>query len=315
MDCYLNLQNNLSYKVPILVISFNRPLHTQQVLNQVRNTKPKKLYFFNDGPRKDNPFDLEKCQVIRSYIKNIDWDCEIKTMFQKDNLGCGLGPVKAINWFFKNEEEGIILEDDCLPDLSFFRYCEILLDKFRDDTRIFAIGGRNELGTYKDKKYSYYFFYEGLLGWATWRRAWKHFDYHIKDFGNEKLMEKFHNFYNNDPRLFLPVEKGCEKFLSDPDWGVWDYQWSFTRAINEGFVIIPSRNLVCNTGFGPEATHTTEKKSKRGKVKVYQMKFPLIHNDNVNINWDLANKYLKFYKHSKIILLYRYIKRIFKKIA
>lgn len=164
---------------PVLLIIFKRPDTTRQVLQAIRQVKPRQLFVAADGPRPDHPDEAEKCHQTRAVIEEVDWKCEVQTLFQQRNLGCGpgpvTGPVTAITWFFHNVEQGIILEDDCLPDLSFFRFCEELLDRYRYTEQIMHISGNNFLYGRKRGSASYYFSkYTHVWGWATWRRAWKY---------------------------------------------------------------------------------------------------------------------------------------------
>lgn len=300
----------VKFTTPILLISFNRPRHTQLVLNQIKIIQPTKLYYFNDGPRENNLEDIVKVREIRNLTTQINWDCQLETKFEDKNLGCGIGPSSAIDWAFEKESTLIILEDDCLPELSFFTYCEILLERFKYNNDIFAIGGRNELGKWGSHKFSYYYFYDGLWGWATWKRAWNYFDYNLKCFGDPQNIAKFHKFYNDDPRLYSPVEDGCKRFFREPSWGVWDYQWSFIRAINNGLVIVPSKNLVKNIGFDSDATHTKNKKHKSAKVKTYNLDFPLIHNNNISIDWRMAEAWRRSQDFNTFWKLYRFLKKV-----
>src|SRR4051812_29566436 len=175
---------------PVLFVIFNRPETTRQVFEAIRTAKPSRLYIAADGPRKNKPGEDQKCQEAREIVKAVDWDCEVKTLFSKENLNCGRGPATAFTWFFEHEEEGIILEDDCLPTQSFFRFCQELLERYRYDYRVMHIGGNNFLnGWQRDQDYSYYFSLSGhIWGWATWRRAWQMFDYKLSLY--EKIKEK-----------------------------------------------------------------------------------------------------------------------------
>src|SRR3989344_213807 len=147
----------MEFNTPILFIIFNRPATTRRVFDEIKKIKPKQFFIAADGPRLDNPEDTKNCQLTRDVVKDIDWSCEVKTLFRDKNLGCGPGPVTAINWFFDNVEEGIILEDDCLPDQSFFYFCQELLGRYRDNDRIMYIGGDNFQFGRKRGKGSYYF--------------------------------------------------------------------------------------------------------------------------------------------------------------
>ncbi|HEY3387536.1 MAG TPA: hypothetical protein VGK46_13560, partial [Saprospiraceae bacterium] len=156
----------------VLLVIFNRPQTTRLVFEAIRKAKPPRLYVAADGPRIGVDSDIFNCREAREIIKGVDWDCELKTYFREEDLGCGLGPSTAFSWFFEHEEEGIILEDDCLPSQNFFWFCEELLERYRHDNRIMHVGGNNFLnGWQKDNDYSYYFSRSGhIWGWATWRR-------------------------------------------------------------------------------------------------------------------------------------------------
>ena len=161
-------------KTPVLFLVFNRPDTTKQVFEAIRQAQPPRLYIASDGHRSDREGEWEKVKTVRDYVvNNIDWDCEVKTLFREKNLGCRIAVSTAISWFFENEEQGIILEDDCFPDQSFFPFCEELLWKYQDDKRIMMITGTNSLGTWKSELQSYHFsIYGSIWGWATWKRAW-----------------------------------------------------------------------------------------------------------------------------------------------
>ncbi len=230
-------------ETPVLFLVFNRPDTTAQVFEAIRQAKPKQLFVAADGPRPDKEGEKESCEEVRKIATAIDWDCELKTLFRDENLGCGKGPAHAINWFFEQVEQGIILEDDCLPDLSFFNFCEEQLNKFAFDENIFHISGCNIQFGLRSTRDQYYFSnIPHMWGWATWRRAWNKYDFNsLKNF----------NRYNIDDYWigeFESVLKG--------DVDAWDYQWLYTIQINKSICITPSISLVDNIGFNKNATHT-----------------------------------------------------------
>ncbi len=172
------------FETPILFIVFNRPDTTQQVFNVIKRIKPKYLFVAADGPRPDVPADIEKCKRTRLIVEQVDWDCEIKTLFRDQNKGCGRGPAEAITWFFEYVDEGIILEDDCVPHIEFFKFIPLMLEKYRNESRIFLIIGTNFLGEWRPKKHSYFFsLFAHTWGWATWKRAWKLYDFELNKLG------------------------------------------------------------------------------------------------------------------------------------
>ncbi|MGZ3767752.1 MAG: hypothetical protein ACXVA2_24025, partial [Mucilaginibacter sp.] len=263
---------------PVLFVVFNRPETTSLVFEAIRDAQPKYLYIASDGPRLNNDSDAEKCQIVRKIVANITWDCEVKTLFREENLGCGLGPVSAYDWFFKNEEEGIILEDDCLPDPSFFRYCQELLEKYRCDTRVMHISGSNfQKGWQNDHDYSYYFSsYPHEWGWATWRRAWQLYDFGVERYPELIKKKYFKNYFGSLAERNYRLAK-IKRSYNNPKANWWDYQWSFALFVNSGLSVIPNVNLIENIGFGSEATHTLSTTDKLKQNKARTLSFPLKH--------------------------------------
>jgi hypothetical protein len=262
----------------VLLVIFNRPETTQHVFEAIRTAKPPRLYIAADGPRENKIGEAEKCAEARRIVEKVDWECEVKTLFREDNLNCGIGPSSAFTWFFEHEEEGIILEDDCLPSQSFFWFCQELLERYRDDTRIMHIGGNNFLqGWQNDPDYSYYFSRSGhIWGWATWRRAWKMFDYDINLYDKIKANNYFTNYFLNPLEKIYRLRKFDQTITSTRvDW--WDYQWDFARYANSGLAIVPNNNLVKNIGFGEGATHTQNGKSKSANLEADNIEFDLKH--------------------------------------
>jgi hypothetical protein len=183
---------------PVLFLTFNRPDTTQQVFSRIRQAQPPRLYVAGDGPRPEQSNEAEICEIVRSIATNVDWDCEVKTLFRDHNFGCRLAVSQAISWFFENEPEGIILEDDCLPSQSFFWFCQELLEDFRNDKQVGAICGfySNELD-YKPSASYFFSRYMRVWGWAGWRRTFEEYDSHLKN-----QMEK-----NNTWKSIIP--KSC----------------------------------------------------------------------------------------------------------
>lgn len=263
-------------KTPILFILFNRPDTTKIVFDVIRKMKPLRLYVAADGPRPKVQTDVSRCAEAREIIKGVDWDCQVKTLFREKNLGCGMGVSTAISWFFDNEPEGIILEDDCVPSDSFFWFCEELLERFRHDSRVMHIGGNNFLDDQTNKDYSYYFSRNGhIWGWATWRRAWKTYDFKITRFNQMRDEGFFDEFFLNKVEKFYRLRKFTQ--VRDGTIDTWDYQWDFARFINSGLSIAPQKNLVKNIGFGAGATHTTSENSKNSLLQAFDLDFPLTH--------------------------------------
>jgi hypothetical protein len=238
-------------KTPVLLIVFNRPDTTQHVFNAIRSAKPKKLYVSSDGPRSDYARDNENNDKVKQIVKNVDWDCEVKYRFLESNLGCGLGPATAISWAFENEDALIILEDDCVPAQPFFEYCEKLLEKFKNDERIWLISGRSHhAGYHAFQKYDYLFSYFGhTWGWATWKRCWNNFDIDMSDMPEFLNEGGFNNVFHS-PVIGDYYNKKFSSMFNDKKLKthVWDYQWVYARLKNMGLCIVPSKNLIQNIG-------------------------------------------------------------------
>lgn len=263
-------------KTPILFLIFKRPDVTAQVFAAIRQAQPSKLYIAVDGPRPDKTGEADKVAQTRELVLNgIDWPCEVKTLLRDTNLGCRMAVSSAIDWFFEQEEAGIILEDDCLPDQSFFRFCEELLDYYRHDTRIMAISGNNFQQGQQRGLYSYYFSQlPHCWGWATWRRAWRMYHVAIEHF--EEIMAEptyreftHHTLANVAWRSFF-----MKTYHHEID--SWAYLWTFANFVNHAFTILPQYNLVKNIGFGEEATHTIDK-GKKLSIEAASIVFPLHH--------------------------------------
>lgn len=264
------------FETPILCIIFNRPDLTFQLFEQLRKIKPKYLYVAADGPREKNETDRVNCEKTKTVINTIDWPCELKVLFRENNLGCGLAVSNAISWFFEHVEQGIILEDDCHPDLTFFPFCNELLMKFKDDETIFLISGTNFQNGAKYGNGSYYFSnYPITWGWASWRRAWQKFNHEPLDFkqsfANGLIDHAFQSI--SEKYFWRTLVRDSIKKKRD----VWDHQWFYAIWKNKGVSITPNCNLIVNRGFHNNAVHTFLHDSKREPSFTTSLDFPLIH--------------------------------------
>lgn len=244
---------------PVLFLIFNRPDNTQIVFDAIRKAKPPMLFVSADGPRDHISSDQELCEKTREIIKQVDWDCEVFTKFHEKNLGLKRCVSSALNWFFENVEEGIILEDDCLPDPTFFKFCKDLLEKYRDDQRVMQISGNNFLFDQYKIDASYYFSkINDIWGWATWRRAWKLYDINMKSFPEFKEKKQLANYIEN-PKIrdwFMAYFENDFGALNTRK-GIWSTQWSYAICISNGLTIVPKVNLVSNVGMTGESTNET----------------------------------------------------------
>lgn len=240
--------------VPVALFFFNRPALTAQVFERIRQARPERLFLVADGPRANHPEDEERCAAARAITAAVDWPCEVSTDFSEQNLGCRRRISSGLSWVFDEVPEAIILEDDCLPDASFFTFCADMLERYRDDTRVMHIGGSNFQNGRKRGEGSYYFSrYTLTWGWATWRRAWQHYDVDMAVWprvSRENLLA---------PLLRDPFEISFwnEIFsgVFDQTVDTWDYQWTLACWMQHGLSIVPNDNLVTNIGAGPDALH------------------------------------------------------------
>lgn len=263
-------------ETPIAFIIFKRPDTTEKVFEAIRQAKPSKLLVIADGARSDRPGEAEKCAATRAIIDKVDWDCEVLKNYSQINLGCGKRVSSGLDWVFANVEEAIILEDDCLPYPSFFRFCEELLKKYRYDERIGSISGQNVQFGRNQTEYSYYYSrYNHIWGWATWRRAWKYFDFDMQNWAEVRDRKLLYNILDNS-RL---VYKWARNFqaVSEGYLNTWDYQWQFACWMHNFLGIISNVNLISNIGFGMESTHTFSEKSQYFNQSTETIEFPLKH--------------------------------------
>jgi hypothetical protein len=262
--------NTYQTKSAVLFVIFNRPDTTQLVFDRIKAAKPKRLYVAADAPRPEVPQDELLCKQARAIADQIDWDCELKTFFQEKNVGCREGVSSAVTWFFEQEEEGIILEDDCLPANSFFRFCDTLLEKYRDDTRIRHITGCNLQRGKKWGASTYYFSnMTHVWGWASWRRAWKDYDKHLNKYSKTEVNKQLRNIFEDSM-----VAESWEHIFEEVKAGkinAWGYQLDFTNFFNNGLTIIPNENLISNIGFRADATHTLDIHSIYANIPVTEI--------------------------------------------
>ncbi|MFD2515638.1 class I SAM-dependent methyltransferase [Pontibacter locisalis] len=260
------------FDTPVLFLIFNRPDLTRQVFAKIREAKPKVLFVAADGPRFDKEGEAENCNLARKIATDIDWDCKVETLFRDVNLGCGRAVSEAISWFFNNVEQGIILEDDCLPTPSFFTFCDLMLNKFKDDKRIMMVSGFNHLGNWKTENADYFFSQLGSIwGWATWKRAWNLNMDSKSDWETALKQEVLKNIMWTDAQAFHRENVTDLTFRGVID--TWDYKWTFYRLANSGLSILPSKNLIINIGFGEDATHTITQDSKFDNLMTYNFNY------------------------------------------
>ena len=282
-----------SLKVPVLLLTFNRPKPTARVFAAIRDARPIRLYVAADGPRPGRNEEA-LCAEARAVATRVDWSCEIKTLFRDRNLGCRKAVSEAIDWFFEHESEGVVLEDDCLPDPTFFPYAAELLRHYRDDERVMCISAQHFPGAAHAPPQSYFLSrYNHCWGWATWRRAWQHYDRDMSQWPALRSTRWLLDVGVGNPyfqRYWSDIFDRCYAGKIDS----WAYRWTFSVWSQNGLTALPGRNLVCNIGFGSDATHT--KSSSPAALPLEQIEFPLTHpvhmaRDSFADRWTDANHY------------------------
>jgi hypothetical protein len=259
------------FDIPIAFCIFNRPQPTRQVFEAIRAVHPKELYLIGDGPRSDVASDQTNVELARNVVANVDWVCDVKVNFSDTNLGCKQRMASGIDWAFESAEQLIILEDDCLPDVSFFEFCRVLLDRYREDERVMMISGDN-FQPQPTTEYSYYFSrWAHIWGWATWKRAWQNFDVEVSSWPKVRAERSLFGLMSGDDEYLHWVNTLDQQHAGQID--TWDFPWMYAMWINSGLCILPERNLVTNLGFGDDATHTTDASSKLANLASESIQF------------------------------------------
>ncbi len=263
------------FDVPVAIIIFNRPVKVEQLLRVLRQIQPSQLFVIADGPRPGRPGEVELCKATRSLIESIDWNCQVFKNYSNTNQGCGLRPATGISWVFEHVEEAIILEDDCIPDPSFFQFCEELLEMYRYDQRIMHISGSSYQIRDDQCLFSYVFSRFTLSwGWATWRRAWQHYDFDLKNWEALRETTFLCDILNGDTHAIKNWQTIFQT-VYDNHHDCWDYQWKFACWLQGSLSITPSVNLVSN--IGDDGTHTTVNNQPYLNRPAQVMEFPLKH--------------------------------------
>jgi hypothetical protein len=280
----------MSLSTPIGFLIFNRPDLTEIVFQAIAQAKPQKLFVISDGPR--FPEEVEKCEKTRAIIERVDWDCEVFTNFSDTNLGCGRRVASGFDWVFSQVEEAIFLEDDTLPAPSFFNFCQTLLDYYRDDKRIMHISGDNSLNQRRNQQSYYFSKYTHAWGWASWRRAWQHYDYSMKTWPEFKATGLFDQVCDNlyERRYWQGI---FDQIYKDPQViNTWDYQWTYACWTQNGLAIEPNENLISNIGFNrADAAHTAgdDPRSKLATTDIWEIShapFVVRHREADNCTFD-----------------------------
>lgn len=295
----------MSFPVPIAFFVYNRPEHTRAVFAEIRRQRPERLLLIADGPRDEH--DRAACEHVRRTIEEVDWSCEVRQEYSPVNLGCGRRVSTGLDWVFTHCEAAIILEDDCLPEPTFFRFCAELLEKYQDQPNVMQVCGTNHDVRWVDRKHSYYFVRDTALpwGWATWKRAWRHNDLTVADWPALRETGWPYSVWK-DARLAQVEVTKLERVYSGA-LDTWDFQWRHAIIRNDGLSIVPSSNLITNIGFGEGATHTISDKLGLANLPVVPIRFPLRHPHVVARNVGAENALRRKYHIRRLGVLWYYI--------
>jgi hypothetical protein len=296
---------------PVLLIIFNRPDTTQKVFNEIRKAKPDKLYISADGPRPGNIDDEVECKLAREIIKQVDWPCQLHIRLLEKNLGCGPGPVSAISWVFENEDSAIILEDDFVPAQPFFSYCDELLERYKNDTRIWIISGDQYNEEAVKTPHSYFFSRYGHgQGWATWKRCWISMDMSLSKYPLIIAQDLYKAAFRTDKETAF-FQKKIERIYHDDALKshMWDFQFGFAITSNGGLSIVPKKNLVTNIGY--LGTHSKTKNQFHDRPVDENFKI-ISHPDFILCDVNYDTWHFKHYWNKKTSILKRLMRKIHK---
>lgn len=263
-------------KTPVALFVFKRPDTTRRVLDALRYAKPSTVFVVADGPRADRPGEKAQCMAVRELVENmIDWPCTVEHNYSDENLGCKRRVASGLDWVFSEADRAIILEDDCVPEPSFFPYCEELLERYASDQRVMTISGNNFHDGRQRTPYSYFFSrYMHCWGWASWRRAWQHFDLNMRQWPEVRDDDWLSELFASDSAVRYWKHIFDHVYAGDID--SWAYIWQYSIWLQAGLSITPEANLVSNIGFGNNATHTHDADA-HVDASTQPLNFPLRH--------------------------------------
>lgn len=268
------LRSDKPLETAVLFLVFNRPGTTFQVFEAIRRAKPSRLYIAADAARDGRHGEANKVAKVREISTNIDWSCEVKTLFRENNLGCKYAVSSAITWFFEHENEGIILEDDCLPSHSFFWFCQEMLKRYRHDESVMVVTGTNITRNINFDGDYFLSRYALMWGWGSWASAWKNYDLELDSWPENDQIEHLKSLgvtSLNECMNWKNILFRTKANLID----TWDYQWIYSCWLCGGLTIAPAKNLIKNIGYSQDATHTTGYHSILSNLQLNELNWPL----------------------------------------
>jgi len=272
-------------KTPILILAYNRKDKVEKLINSLKEVKPSNIYISVDGPKDANGKN-EINQVINIFKTKITWDCNRFYNISDHNLGCKKGVVSGINWFFSNVQKGIILEDDCIPSESFFRFTQTLLNKYSNQKDVSIISGHSRYLNKNEEDY-YLINYPMIWGWATWKDRWEKFDVNLDNYQLDDLKKVISKYPKDTQRFFISIFRLCKSNRID----TWDYPLLIHNIIEGNKSIIPKKSLIQNIGFDEAATHTKNSENENKNIIANRISFPLIHPESLEIDKKMEDNY------------------------
>ena len=267
---------------PVLLCVFNRPDLTSQVFQAIAKQRPARLLIAADGARPNVAGEIELVRQTRQVVEKVNWDCDVQTWFRDENAGCRQQMAEAITWGFQECEKLIILEDDCLPDPTFFAFCRHLLDRYETDQRVMMISGDNFQSDSCGPESYYFSNYSHIWGWASWRRAWEKFDLGMSTWPEFKRAGSLQEFCCGSREVAYWTDLFDRQYRGEIE--TWDYSWAYACWKHRGFTILPSQNLVSNIGFRQDGTHTLNPESHLANIPVTPLQ-RLIHPSVIARDW------------------------------
>ncbi|MGH8984769.1 MAG: glycosyltransferase family 2 protein [Acidimicrobiia bacterium] len=257
---------------PVALCIFDRPDLTERVFQAIAQARPRRLFVFADGPR--SSVEAELCARALAVTKKVDWDCDVKYDLSDVNLGTRRRFASGVDWVFSEVDEAIVLEDDCVPDPTFFPFCEAMLERYRDDTRVMMVSGSNYLERWKEDRQSYHFSHFGCTyGWASWKRAWQFYDITMAAWGDEEVKARIRDLLADEEVFAVQARRFDRRYADTEGRKSWDLPWTFARLAQAGLAVVPAVNLVTNVGNvdgrGLPPTHPL------AKLRISPMLFPL----------------------------------------
>lgn len=308
------------FETPVALVFFARPDVLKLSFEAIRKAKPKILFLIQDGARINNKDDVTKIEDCRQIVSSIDWDCQVYKNYSEENLGCGVRVFSGVSWAFQYADRLIIIEDDCVPSIGFFQFCEEILERYKNDQRVDMISGMNHLEEYDKTPYDYFFTMAGsIAGWATWKRAWSTIDFNMNYKEDKDAERLITNLYGKD--LYKRIKTMSSKLERGERVTSWSLQRGMNMYLNSGLIIVPKKNLMTNIGITENSANSPSSMRliprslrKLYCLRTYDLNFPLKHPKYIINDVEYKKKVDKFMGRSFEIKFFRKLESLFYRI-